>query len=161
MPADLQKMMRFGVPNSKNDPNNTSKTDAARWDQERVVLENQIVELKTANADALRAVKTYKTELNRQLLINKQSQNVAQKAVQQYYDGGKTSKNTSLQALANSLSDALSDKEEYIEHLKTTLKLLGDRVRELETELTTVRRNSVLGKPSVPSKQPPDKKTRS
>lgn len=153
MLTDLQKMMRFGNQAGATQTRTATGHAETKWMEERHAYENQIAELKNANDDALRAVKTYKTELNRQLQMNKQSQSAAQKAVQQYHDAGSLgTKNSQLQQLANSLSDALSDKEQYIQHLKSTLKLLGDRVRELESELAAVRRNSVLGL----SKEQPD-----
>merc|ERR1712218_486538 len=40
--------------------------------------------------------------------------------------------NLQLQRLANDLSDAVGDKDQQIAHQKSVMKILGDRVRQLE-----------------------------
>lgn len=46
--------------------------------------------------------------------------------------------NLQLQRLANDLSDAVGDKNKQITHQKSVMKLLGDRVRQLEAKFRSM-----------------------
>lgn len=98
---------------------------------------SQMAELSIERNDALSAMETLRRQMDdarhetenvrRQYSLASQMLSEDQKSI--------ISRNLQLQRLANDLSDSLADKDQQIVHQKSVMRMLGDRVRELEIKI--------------------------